>query len=403
MKEFEPVRVVNCSNCGFPMRQYNPNSIMMVCESCGTRTGDNQQPPAYKPEAPHNPLFKLHEQFDLNGDTWQIIGCQTYSGVVKEWDDEDNAWEHTPWSYITWWVLNEAREIAWIVQDKSGYSWSRKVTIKSGIPEGDTSYEVGSWSLTNTVGELSYYPLEGEQVTSYERDGWSMEILLDEQGNNREIEAFQAEPIKPMDLLIGFGKADIMARIKRAKLATNAAFASAFVIALGYGMLQFFEQTVLTIPSTQITQTMINTPIPIGSMSLGKDSLMQFDVSSRIERRDGSFDANIVVMDNDKAEVAEIPLSMWQESGRDSDGNWTESQSGNAPKIMLPAGNNYQLTLVPEAFTSWSTITVNGKVVRNASSLTPVVIGGLAAILLGLFMLRRRHKVIRRETGVNYA
>lgn len=403
MTEFEPIRVINCKNCGFPMRQYNPNSIMMVCESCGTRTGDNQQPPAYKAEAPRNPLFKLHEQFRLNGDVWQVIGCQTYSGMVEEWDDEDNAWERTPWSYITWWVLNEAREIAWIVQDKSGYSWSRKVTITSGIPEGDTSYEVGHWSLTNTVGELSYYPLEDEQVTSYERDNWSMEILLDEQGNKREIEAFKSEPIDPMELLEGFDKADIMARIKRAKLATKAAFASALILALSYGLLQFFEKTVMTIPPTQITQAMLNKPIPLGSLTLDNDSLMQFNVNSQIERRDGNFDGNIVIRDTDKAIVAEVPLSMWRESGRDSDGNWTEDQSGNSPKIMIPAGNNYQLSLVPETFTSWNTISLNGKIVRNASSLTPVVLGGLAAILLGLFMLRRRHKVIRRETGVTYA
>lgn len=277
------------------------------------------------------------------------------------------------------------------------------MTITSGIPEGDTSYEVGHWSLTNTVGELSYFPLEDEQVTSYERDNWSMEILLDEQGNKREIEAFKSEPIDPMALLEGFGKADIMARVKRAKLATKAAFASALVLAIGYGLLQLFEKTALTIPPTQITQTMINQSIPLGNLTLNSDSLMQFNVNAHIESRDGNFDGNIVIQDTDKTVVAEVPLSMWRESGRDSDGNWTESQSGNSPKILLPAGNNYQLSLVPESFLSWKTIRLNGKVVRNASSLTPVVLGGLAAILLGLFMLRRRHKVIRRETGVTYA
>ena len=56
MKSFEPIKVHNCKNCGFPMRQFNPNSMMMVCESCGTRVGESI-PPKYTPEVPLNPFL----------------------------------------------------------------------------------------------------------------------------------------------------------------------------------------------------------------------------------------------------------------------------------------------------------------------------------------------------------
>lgn len=55
---------------------------------------------------------------------------------------------------------------------------------------------------------------------------------------------------------------------------------------------------------------MLNKPIPLGSLTLDNDSLMQFNVNSQIERRDGNFDGNIVIRDTDKAVVAEVPLSM---------------------------------------------------------------------------------------------
>lgn len=400
MKEFEPVRVVNCKNCGFPMRQYNPNSMMMVCESCGTRTGEHRQPPTYKPELPNNPLFKLHAFFETEGTTWQVIGCQSYAGYTEEWDKEDSAWERTPWNYHTWWVINEARELAWIVQDKTGYSWSRKTKIVSGIPEGDISYEVGHWSLLSAVGEFSYRPAEDEQVITYERNRQSLEILLDENGNNKEIEAFIATPIPPLDLLVAFEKTEAISALTRAGLAIKTALVSILLLVIGFFGLQIFEETLMSIPKTTVTARSIKQPIDLGSFSLSKKGLVEFSVNAPIGQRNGSFEGDLVVKDSDNATVAEVEVSLWRESGWDSDGSWTESQSANAPRIVLPAADRYQLSLVPSKLTQWSQLNISGKVNRNVVSLLPVIIGGIVAVLLTLFITRIRRKRMRQETGI---
>ena len=400
MKEFEPVKVEPCKNCGFPMRQYNPNSMMMVCESCGTRTGDNEEAPRYKPEAPNNPLFKLHAFFEMQGITWQVIGCQSYSGVVDEWDKEDNAWEHTPWNFHTWWVINEARELAWIVQDKTGYSWSRKTKITSGIPEGDISYEVGHWSLLSAVGEFSYRPAEDEQVLTYEKDNKSLEILLDENGKNKEIEAFQAVKIDPTDLLQGFGKSDVISALNRSKLAVKFAIATVVSLVLGFFIMQTLEQELLNVPTTQITSQSLKKAIDLGTFTLDKKGLVEFSIAGTIGRGVGSFDADLVVKDSDKSIVAEVPISLWRESGRDSDGPWTESQTRDAPRIVLPAGDRYQLSMMPDTLKNWSQVTLRGTITKNVVSLLPIIIGGISAVLLAFYIMRVRRKRIRKETGI---
>lgn len=401
MNTFEPVKVESCKNCGFPMRQYNPHSMVMICESCGTRTGDNESPPEHQPQAPRNPLFKLHEAFDYRGDTWQIIGCQSYHGFVNEWDSEDGKWERTPWHYHTWWVINAARELAWVVQDKTGYSWSRKAPITSGIPdEGDRSYEVGHWTLTSAVGEFSYYPAENEQVTSYEKASRTLEIVLDENGQHKEIEAFIAQPINTMDLLRGFAKTDLLAGIKRANLAMKIAFASIFSLIVGFFIMMMLESTLLEIPNQQVTQNSIAKSVNLGSITLDKKGLVEFAFTSSRQHQNGSFEANLVIKDSDNAIVTELPINFWRESGRDSDGAWVEDQYGDAPRIILPNKGKYQLTLVPSALKTWKSITVRATVTRNVVSFLPIILGSLLLVLLIILLVKKRSNFIRKSTGV---
>ena len=396
---FEPVKVEPCQNCGFPMKQFNPNSMMMTCESCGTRTGDSQ-PPAYIPQVPLNPLFKLHESFDYRGDIWQVIGCQSYRGTVTEWDSEDDAWETTPWSYHSWWVINAARELAWVVQDKTGYYWSRKAKVTTGIPDNNPSYEVGDWTLVSTVGEFSYFPAENEEIRSYERDGRSLEVLLDEQGNNKEIEAFTSQPIDNMDLLRGFGSFEALNGIKRVSTVLKVAIACIICLVLGYFGMISLESKLLDIPTSNYTQASLNKSVDLGTISLDSSSLVEFSFQSSRQGRDGVFDADLVIKDSDNTLITELPVEFWRESGRDSDGPWTEDQFGSSPRIKLPAGTNYQLSLVPSAMTTWTEINVRGTVTRNVVSTLPIILAVLFLVLLVILVARKKSKYIQKSIGL---
>ncbi|RVU84357.1 hypothetical protein EOL70_12790 [Leucothrix sargassi] len=399
VSSFEPVKVEPCKNCGYPMKQFNPNSMMMTCESCGTKTGETQ-PPAYIPRVPVNPLFKLHESFQFKGNTWQVIGCQTYRGSVREWDSEDSAWEETPWSYYTWWVINSSRQLAWVVQDKTGYFWSRKDKVKGPIPENDQSYERGSWTMTSAVGEFSYFPTENERVISYEKAGHSIEVALDEQGRKQEIEAFASEPIDEMALLEGFQKKETLEGIKRLGLLFKVMIACIFCLAIGYFGMKSLETKLIDMPAQRLTQASVNQEIDMGTISIDQSSLVEFSFRASLQSSDGMFDADLLIKDSDNALVTELPVEFWRESGRDSDGYWTESQSGDSPRIKLPAGKNYQLSLKPASFTNWTSIDIRGTVTRNVVSTFPIIIALLLLVLMLILMGRKKSKYIQKSIGL---
>ena len=402
MKSFDPVKVSPCKNCGSTINQYNPDSLTIICSHCGTSTGDRapQKDNTKSYKAPKNPLFKLYDTFEYDSKTWQIIGCIRYRGKVREWDSEDNTWESTPWKYNSWWVINEARELAWISQDQSGYKWSRKTTVTSSIPEHDRAYEHGSWTITSAVGEFSYFPSIGGRTMTHEKKGSSIEVLLDENGNKKEIEAFYSTPIKPMALFSMFNKPEIASGLKRFKTARNAVIASIICLAIGYFVLSQNTNHLLTIKSTPVEATFYKPSlIGLGDISLKKNSLVEFSLqASPLPRGNGSFDAELVIKDHDNVVVSQLPISLWRASGYDSDGSWTESTKAVSPRLKLPP-KSYQLFLQPIQFKQWKKLSFRGKVKENVPATLPLIIGGILLIVLFIYLNISRFKFIRKQMG----
>ena len=254
--------------------------------------------------------------------------------------------------------------------------------------------------MISAVGEFSYVPREAEQVRSYEKDGRSLQLLLDEKGETQEIEAFHDVKLDLMDLLKSFGKQSVVDALKRSKIATYAAFASIACLVIGFFVMQGFEKTLITTPTVTVNTQSIKQVIPLGEFKMESKGLIELDFLANLQRGNGSFDAEVVISDSDKTPVAELPISLWRESGRDSDGPWTESQYRDAPRINLPEADVYKLSLVPDTLKQWQSISLRGKVTRNVVSLLPIIIGGIAAVLLGFTLSLMRRKRVRRETGV---
>jgi len=403
MTPFQPVKVDECNSCGSTIKQFNPDSDIIICEHCGAdssaaKTEEQKSTNSYS--APKNPLLKLHETFEYESVTWQIIGCISYQGTVKEWDSEDNKWETNPWKYNSWWVINEARQVAWIVHDSTGYKWSSKTTMASRIPKNDRSYEQGSWNIVSAVGEFSYFPTIGGQSVSYERGDTSIEILLDSEGNNKEVESFNNERIKPLALFEAFNKTNLLADLKRSKLAFKLIIASLLCLVGGFFALAGTSEPVLEIPVKTIQQPFGSEPIALGELSLDKKSLLKFKFWSNLPRRDGAFDADLIIQDDQQKVVSTLPISLWRASGRDSDGAWTESNRSTSPLLRLPANKQYKLYLKPTSFNKWDKLGVSGLVSKNIASTLPLYIGLALFVLLLLFQFSSRKNFIRKHTGL---
>ena len=404
MKAFEPVKVENCKSCGSTIKQFNPDSLTVICNHCGTHSEGNQQTPkknsAEASKAPQNPLLKLYETFEYKSKTWQIIGCIRYQGKVREWDSEDDTWETNPWRYNSWWVINEARELAWFTRDSTGYNWSQKTALKSRIPENDRSYEQGSWEIVSAVGEFSYFPRIGGRSTTYERNGSSIEILLDAEGNKKEIEAFTSTPMDLVDLIKVFNKTDVLSGINRIKLAQKAILASIVCLLVGYFMLSIRSESLLSVESKPIQHPLNNLVVPLGEISLESKSLVQFKFWATLPSGDGSFDAELIIKDDKNTIVSQIPINFWRTSGRDSDGSWTESTRLVSPRLKLPENKKYQLSLKPSYLGNWEKINLSGQIQKNVASLFPLILGAILLMLLLIYQSISQRKFIRKSTGM---
>lgn len=406
MSVFEPVKVDNCSSCGSTIKQYCTASDTIICEHCGLSSSDENPANYLGPtsshsfSAPDNPLFKLHETFEYDSNTWQVIGCIGYQGLVREWDSEDDTWEVNPWKYNSWWVMNEARELAWVIHDSTGYKWSRKTTLLGGIPKDDINYEEGTWNVVSAVGEFSYFPAIGNTSTTYEKGERSIEILFDANGNKKEVEAFTNTPIKPLSLLQAFDKKGLVEDLKRSRLAFKVIFASFICLLLGYYILQSRSETIVSIPQEHIQHPLANELINLGEFGLDEENLLRFDMRSSLSYGDGSFEADLIIKDDQQQNVSELPITFWRESGYDSDGSWTESKSKSAPLLKLPANKQYTLYLKPTHLGRWKQLTVTGTVQKNVASSTPVYFAGALFVLLLILQWVLRKNFIRKHTGL---
>ncbi len=406
MSAFQPVKTQACKSCGSTLHQYNPNSETIICEHCGTNSTDtNARNIAAKKsnsayQAPENPILQLYKTFKYDAMTWQIIGCISYVGYVREWDSEDDVWESNPWKYNSWWVINEAREIAWIIHDSTGYKWSRKTIMKGRIPEYNRSYEEGSWNIVSAVGEFSFFPTIGGASTTYEKDANSIEILLDAKGKKKEVEAFINSPIKPLHLFKAFNKTKLLADLKRSNLALKIIAASVFCLLFGFFILNTISKTILQVPTETIQHPLSKELINLGGFELDKKSLLKFQFTSSIPRGDGSFEADVVIQDHRQRVVSILPISLWRTSGYDSDGSWTESNREASPLLNLPANQKYTLWLKPTYLNKWKKIDIRGRVKKNVASTPPLYLGLVLFVLLLIFQFASRKNFIRKHTGL---
>ena len=167
--------VFRCANCGGGLTRQNPETKYVICQYCGC----NAKHPAsdillerWNDSIDLEANFTIGDYFQYCGQRWQSIGVQVYSGRVKEYDSEDG-WTSYFSRYTSWWMLNERREIAWLVDDGKVRYWAEKyIPDRPGLPGAkDQSYEHGEWKLEFAAGEFSYQPRLGQTHRTSERKG----------------------------------------------------------------------------------------------------------------------------------------------------------------------------------------------------------------------------------------
>ena len=398
--------VFRCVNCGGGLSRQHPESTHVICQYCGCdaeHPAQNIHLERWNKALDLESNFTVGDFFELDGMRWQAIGVQLFGGRVREYGED--GWETNFSRYTSWWMLNERRELAWLVDDGRKRYWADKyIPEKPMVPESsDKKYEHGTWKLEFAAGEFSYQPVPGEKLTTAEkarriampvRPGGeskkyytSVETRLDENDKPKEIEFTRSRVISNDDMMVGLGKTTESSDLKRWKHSIYALLAALpFLIGLCLYLNKGGEETV-----NSVDLNSQSTGVELQSFKVD-DAGTMIELAARINRIQVNtwFGVDFLLENSDGEIIYDKYLEFWRESGIDSDGRWDESLSGISWHIRVDEPDTYlAIVSVDPASTQQAT----GFRLTAEPNRTPIAPFIMAGVLSFFMMMLCRSKL----------
>ena len=390
----QTAEVFRCVNCGGGLARQNPESKHVICQYCGcdaVHPAHDIHLERWNEALDLESNFTIGKFFEFENQRWQAIGVQLFSGRLREYDDEDKAWETNNVYYTSWWMLSQDRELAWLIDDGKCRYWSEKYIPKKPFnpDSSDRSYEHGQWKLEFAAGEFSYQPKQGERHDSAEQVATSalpvspggtqagyqvsIDTRLDENGNPREIEFFRSRSIQDSEMFSALGKDLELSGINRWSHSIRALL-MALPLLLGIALLlnrggDVISQTIdITSQSDQVALQTINV----------EEAGERFEFNASVDFLDvNSWMGIKMALNNSEGHtIYEKYLEYWHESGRDSDGSWQEDKSKFKWYVRIDEPGTYQAVVSVEPSSSNEVSQFNLQAEPNRSSLLPFFLAG---------------------------
>jgi hypothetical protein len=428
--------VFRCLNCGSGLARQSPETVHVICHYCGC---DALHPASdIALERWNNSIdleanFTIGDFFTFEGRRWQAVGVQLFSGRVREYDSEDG-WESSYSRYTNWWMLNEQRELAWLIDDGRNRYWAEKyIPHDPELPEDrNRQFEHGSWTLEFAAGEFSYQPTQGERHNSAERTRTSVlktvpvpvpeqsavngstgsnehhqepatrhyytsvESRLDADGEIREIEFFRSRKIPHEAILEGLNKnlelidSQRWKRTMRTLLLALPLLAATFLYFNRGG--DRVEQSVALSNSDKEVAMQLLPATTEGQVLNMRGSV------SRL-RNNSWFGVDVVLLNSDDEEVYSKYLEFWRESGVDSDGPWSEAKRSISWFVRIDEPDTYQVVIDGDEASTTLDTDFKLAIEPNRVARTPFLIG--AFLTFFLVMLSRSKSSSIRASGAS--
>lgn len=399
----ESAEVFRCVNCGGGLARQCRDTVHVICHYCGC---DAEHPAANKSLDRWNQSLDLEANFSIGdffayaGAQWQAVGVQLFSGRVREYDSEDG-WETSYSRYTSWWMLNEQRELAWLIDDGSRRYWAEKyIPQKPAVPESkDRGFEHGEWALEFAAGEFSYQPRYKEKHLSAEdpksralpsgqskdpapskqRFYTSVESRINEKGDVSEIEFIKSRMIPHAEMLKGLGKDLALSDRNRWSNTMRGLFvalpllaASAFM--LNRGGEQNTEVVALAKNDKQVVMQQIKVEKP-GQVIKLRGSIAGL-------RNNSWFGVDVGLQSSDNEAVYSKYLEFWRESGVDTDGPWTEASLSASWYIRVDKADTYNVVIDGDEQSTSATADFRLHMEPNKTSITPFIMAGFFSLFL---------------------
>ncbi len=370
------VKQLDCGNCGAHLHQYNAGSQRIVCQYCGsslepqTGAATGAQFDRKRRFAPLS-FIRLGHTARFDNVLYQVVGRLCYVGKSREWDYEDNRWWSTAWRYDEWLLMGEDGSYRYLVEDKEGFSLARTYVPKAPqVPaadarsfslspsHGDTPVkEHGDYRLKYCEGEFSWRVESDEQLVTAayarSRSTYSVESRFAAGADSPEaIEFYVSKSVSKRTLLMAFGEKEALAELEqeRQRKAVCRNYALVFaVVALVMAAIGMTGGKGNVVETYQVTLSEAGQ----SGQVVGPFELDAVGRTHQLRLR-GSMPDNswswvgIELLNDQQDSINVIEGNFWRESGRDSDGSWSESDLRTAKSFRLTEPGQYYLRVVGE-------------------------------------------------------
>ena len=401
--------IFRCVNCGGGLARQNPESKHVICQYCGCdaeHPAQNIQLERWNKAIDLESNFTIGDFFEYDNQRWQAIGVQLFSGRIKEYDEGE--WESNFARYTSWWMLNERRELAWLIDDGSTRYWADKyIPEKPSLPStSDKKYEHGKWKLHFAAGEFSYQPKLGENHLSAEqtqmvslpvRPGGSKlsyyvssETRLNADDQPKEVEFFRSRRIPNDEILLALGKSTEsldMARWKHSIIALMAAFP------LLLGLLLYLNQGGEEISNSVDLHT-ASTNVQLQTITIDEPGTM-VEMNTVVTKLNANkwLGVNFWLEDGGGTAIYAKYLEFWRETGVDSDGPWDESKRSFTWHVRVDEPDTYKALVSVEPGSTQASSGFRFKTEPNRTSKSPFIVAAVFSFLM-IMLCRSKLKSI---------
>ncbi len=412
----EQAKIFRCANCGAGLSRQHPDSVHVICHYCGC---DAEHPAEDRSIKRWNKALDLEARFtigdmlELDGTRWQAVGVQLYSGRIREWDGEDKTWESSFGRYTSWWMLNENRELRWLVDDGKSRYWAEKyIPEEPRLPEeNDRTCEHGEWTLEFAAGEFTYQPVmhsnhrSAEYSRRLEAQGKnpagkyyiSVESQLDDAGNVREIEFIRSRKLTDKAVLRALARGSELSDMRRWGNTASAFLSTLFLLLISYWLLDRGD-TAQTV-SAELDRS--STDVVIQEFQIDEGGVnMKLTGSIANIQRNSWFGVDLAIEDSDGQEVYDKYIEFWHESGHDSDGSWSENDLATNWFVRFDQPDTYTLLASADLNSTADQVKFGLKSQRDRITVTPFMVAAGLALVLMLFSRSKRSSLASAAASI---
>ncbi len=395
----QQAQIFRCVNCGAGLARQSLETRHVICQYCGC----DAEHPAHERDLRrwNNSIdlesnFTIGDFFTYRDQRWQAVGVQLFSGRVREYDSEDSKWESSFSRYTNWWMLNERREMAWLIDDGNRRYWAEKhIPMEPELPDHQhKGFEHGQWQLEFAAGEFSYQPTPNEKHNSSEsrrsksiktakggkqRVYTSVESRLDDSGEIREIEFFKSAMIPHSDMLTGLGKDSALKHMERwRKTMRILMIAFPLLAASALYLNRGGEQTTDLVPLASGDDD-----VPMQQFTIA-DAGQVLNLHGSINGVSNNtwFGVDLSLINSDDQEVYTKYLEFWHESGSDADGPWSESDTSSSWFIRVDEPDTYRVVVAADPASTSADADFRLTLEPNRVNMMPFMLAGIGALLL---------------------